>query len=55
MLGSITVLQQCVVRVGERERAGGREGDRGERERGRGREAGYAKGTMQFVVSLFIG
>lgn len=40
MLGSITVLQQCVVPVGKREREGRREGDSGERERGGGREAG---------------
>ena len=51
MLGSITVLQQCIVCVGEREREGRREGER-EREQGGSR---ISQGdTAEFLVSLFI-
>lgn len=39
MLGSITVLQQCVECVGEREGEGRREGEKGKGSGG-GREAG---------------
>ena len=52
-LGSITVLQQCVVCVGEREREGGKEGGR-EREREQGGSRISQGDTAEFLVSLFI-
>lgn len=56
MLGSITVLQQCVVCVGEREGEGRREGEKGKGSGGSGRRGSrISQGDIaEFVVSLFI-
>ena len=56
MLGSITVLQQCVVCVGEREGEGRREGENGRGSGGSGRRGSrISQGDIaEFVVSLFI-
>lgn len=55
MLGSITVFAaQCHVPVGK-EREGGKEGDGERGGGGGGRKQDKPRGTMQFVISLFIG
>lgn len=54
MLGSITVLQQCVVCAEEREGEGRREGEKGKGSGG-GQGSRISQGDIaEFVVSLFI-